>query len=161
MEVRDKKLYRASHGTFEAYCKERWGMNRAHAYRLIESAEVTDNLSPMGDIPKTERQTRPLTKLEPDQQREAWDRATKTAPGGKVTAKHVKAVVQEMKEESMDVPVPIPTTTTPRPEYARDFDAAFEAFLAEITNAKALKWRYTPKEKAVQCAKILHDVITH
>ena len=29
-----------SHGTFEQYCQERWGMRKAHAYRLIGAAEV-------------------------------------------------------------------------------------------------------------------------
>ena len=93
MEIRDKRLYRASHGTFEAYCKEHWGTNWAHAYRLIESAEITDNLSPVGDIPKTECQDRPLTQRSPEEQHEAWSRAVETAPEGKVTAKHVETVV--------------------------------------------------------------------
>lgn len=28
------------HARFEDYCKERWGMERRHAYRLMEAAEV-------------------------------------------------------------------------------------------------------------------------
>lgn len=49
-------------------------MQRAHAYRLIEAAEVRQNLSPMGDIlPANERQARPLTELEPEAQRLAWE----------------------------------------------------------------------------------------
>ena len=65
--------------TFEEYCKERWGMNRAHAYRLIDAAEVVNNLSPIGDIPANESQARPLTALRdnPELQRAAWERARK------------------------------------------------------------------------------------
>ena len=65
--------------TFEEYCKERWGMNRAHAYRLIDAAEVVNNLSPIGDIPVNESQARPLTQLNdnPALQREACQRARK------------------------------------------------------------------------------------
>lgn len=101
MEIRDKRLYRAEFGTFEEYCQERWGMKRAHAYRLIESAGVIANLSPIGDIPKTESQARPLTRLEPQQQRDAWQQAVETAPAGKVTAAHVEAVVAQMTTAAM------------------------------------------------------------
>ena len=60
LKIRDARLYRAAYGTFENYCQERWGMKRAHAYRMIEAAKVCENLSPMGDIPASERITRPL-----------------------------------------------------------------------------------------------------
>lgn len=94
VDIRDSRLYRASFGTFEAYCEERWGMARAHAYRLMEAAEVTSNLSPIGDIlPATESQARPLAKLPAEEQPAAWKEAVETAPEGKVTAKHVEAVV--------------------------------------------------------------------
>ncbi len=72
---------RETHGTFEDYCRERWGMERRHAYRLIDAAGVVSNLCPTGHIlPTTERQARELTALEPEQQREVWTRAVETAP---------------------------------------------------------------------------------
>lgn len=37
-------------------------------------------------IPANERQARPLSRLEPDKQREAWQRAVETAPDGRITA---------------------------------------------------------------------------
>jgi hypothetical protein len=60
MEIRDKGLYRDVLGyqTFEEYCRVKWDMQRAHAYRLIDSAKVLDVLSPTGDTqPTNERQT--------------------------------------------------------------------------------------------------------
>lgn len=33
-------------------------------------------------LPKAERQIRPLTHLEPEKQKEVWQKAVKTAPGG-------------------------------------------------------------------------------
>jgi hypothetical protein len=39
-EIRDSKLYKETHSTFEEYCWERWGWKRAHAYRQIEVAET-------------------------------------------------------------------------------------------------------------------------
>ena len=76
MEIRAKNYYRDVLGfeTFEAYCKAKWDFNRAHAYRLIDSAKVIDVLSPIGDTkPMTESQARPLVKLKdnPEAQREA------------------------------------------------------------------------------------------
>ncbi len=98
MEIRDRGLYRDVKGyeTFEAYCKKEWDFNRAHAYRLMDSAKVIEVLSPMGDItPSSERQTRPLARLEPEKQREVWQKAVETAPEGKVTAAHVYKIARE------------------------------------------------------------------
>lgn len=40
---------------------------------MIEAAEVAENLSPIGGtLPKYGRTVRPLVKLQPEQQREAW-----------------------------------------------------------------------------------------
>jgi hypothetical protein len=39
-EIRDKKLYRAEHGTFEKYCERVWGWTRKNAYQLIAAAPV-------------------------------------------------------------------------------------------------------------------------
>ena len=101
MEIRDKGLYRDVLGyeTFEAYCKSRWDFSRQRAYQLMESVTVKNNLSTPVDIQITEYQIRPLSKLEPAQQREAWQKAVETAPEGKVTAAHVSKVVKEMTGE--------------------------------------------------------------
>ncbi len=96
--IRDGRLYRELHRTFEDYCRERWDIQRAHAYRLIDGAAVVANLSPIGDIlPSTESQARPLAGLEPEIQRQVWERSVETAPDGKVTAKHVEQTVTEWK----------------------------------------------------------------
>ncbi|CCF83363.1 hypothetical protein NITHO_2240002 [Nitrolancea hollandica Lb] len=58
---------------FEDYCEQRWGWKRAHAYRLMDSAQVAGVLSPIGDIPSNEAQARELSRLkEPDAIRETW-----------------------------------------------------------------------------------------
>ena len=44
LEIRDSRLYRETHATFEAYCAERWGMNRVRAYQLIDSAKVVNTV---------------------------------------------------------------------------------------------------------------------
>ncbi len=97
LEIRDTRLYRATHTTFDDYCRERWGMSKTHANRMIESAGVVANLAPIGVIPATESQARPLTSLEPNAQREVWERAVETAPNGRMTAAHVQSVVDEYR----------------------------------------------------------------
>jgi CHASE3 domain sensor protein len=52
------------------------------------------------NTPANEYQIRPLVKLSPDQQREAWQQAVATAPDGKVTAAHVAKIVKEMTAET-------------------------------------------------------------
>lgn len=96
LAIRDARLYRQSHDTFEDYCRGRWGMSRPRAYQLIQAAEIGSNLSTIVDTPPRESQLRPLAKLEPDLQREAWQRVIDTAPNGRVTAAHVQAVVDDM-----------------------------------------------------------------
>lgn len=36
-EIRDSKLYREAHPTFEAYCRERWHFSARRAYQLMEA----------------------------------------------------------------------------------------------------------------------------
>jgi len=101
LAIRDGRLYREQHATFEAYCRERWGMKRAHAYRLIESAGVMDNLSPMGDKPISERQVRPLARLPAEEQPAAWEAASSKAKeeDRPVTARDVEQEVERRTEK--------------------------------------------------------------
>lgn len=97
LEIRDSKLYRAEYGTFEDYCRDRWGWERRHAYRMIEATQAVENVSNWTQLPPpaNEAQARPLTKLEPEQQREVWQQVIDTAPMGVITAAHVQNVVDD------------------------------------------------------------------
>lgn len=99
-EIRDSRLYRATHDTFEDYCQERWGWARRYAYYMIDAATAAQNVHNCAQIagPANEAQARPLTRLEPDQQREAWREAVETAPDGKVTGAHVERVVERYRD---------------------------------------------------------------
>lgn len=96
LEIRDNRLYKDGYSTFEDYCRERWGMVRRQADRLIQAAEVTENLRPMGLIPTSERQTRPLVGLPPEQQFQVWQQVVDTAPNGKITGEFVQEVVDRV-----------------------------------------------------------------
>ena len=159
MEIRDKGLYRdvLGYDTFEAYCKHRWDFNRAYAYRLMGSAQVIDAVSPIGiQSPDNERQTRPLARLEPDQQREAWQKAVETAPEGKVTAAHVSKVVKEMSGEQPKPYVLKPHEPIIKQELiSEDFQLAYDAMIIELKNARATKWKDTSYKGALEMMKIL------
>lgn len=98
LRIRDLRLYRVAYPTFEAYCQERWDMVASRARQLIGAAEVQQNIAEgsvtMVTLPENERQVRPLARLTPDQQRQAWEQAVATAPNGRITAAHVTNVVQ-------------------------------------------------------------------
>lgn len=95
LAIRDKRLYRGPWDTFEDYCNDRWGMERRHAYRLMDAAQAVENVSQGTQIlPTNERQARPLTELAPELQPVVWQKSVETAPNGKVTAAHVAATAK-------------------------------------------------------------------
>jgi hypothetical protein len=94
-EIREKRLYRESHGTFEGYCEKRFGITPQHGGRLIAAAEVVGILEPMGSIPVNERQARELVPLKdkPGLVTQVWEEI-QVETNGKPTAKAVKAAVE-------------------------------------------------------------------
>lgn len=110
-ELRDRRLYRSTHSSFEEYCQDRFGMKRRHPYRLIDAAIVVDNIVAMCPstnvsdsdtdrkhiiIPTSEWQARPLTKLSPPMQRQAWNKAVEMAGNRVPSGKIVSQVVSEI-----------------------------------------------------------------
>jgi hypothetical protein len=91
--IRQHRLYRATHRTFELYCQDRWGFTRQHASRLIDFAEVAENLSPIGDIPQREAHARPLVSLTKTQQQRAWRLHLGTHP-----TRHSAAAISDAAE---------------------------------------------------------------
>jgi len=100
-EIRDRRLYRDTHDTFEDYCRGRWEMSRRRAYQLIDASSTIENVNHGSQpTPTSERQVRPLTTIrdedgnpDPEKQREVWGRAVESAEdeGVPVAARHVEA----------------------------------------------------------------------
>lgn len=105
-ELRDRRLYRSTHKTFEKYCLDRFGFQRRHSYRLLDAATVVDNLCPIGTQvqPTNERQVRDLVGLEPEEQRQIWAEAVRVAGGKLPSGRVVQSIVQQMKERSAAPP---------------------------------------------------------
>jgi hypothetical protein len=96
--IKERKLYREGFKTFEDYCRAKWAMGRTYAHYLVNGSQVVANLFTRVNIlqPINEKQIRPLTVLEPEQQCEVWEEAVRSADGKIVTFKQVKALVKEL-----------------------------------------------------------------
>lgn len=103
-EIHAEKLYKKEYATFEEFCMDEYGIQRAHAYRLIEAADVKASVSPIGDKITTESQARELAKL-PVKQRVKVLR--QVIAKGSVTAK----AIREASPKAIDVePITKPIT---------------------------------------------------
>jgi hypothetical protein len=102
--IRDARLYRAGHGTFEGYVEQRWDMSRAQAYRLIEAWPLAERLSPIGDK-LNESQVRELLPLASRHGQEAAAtvyQAVAEADSVRVTAAVLRHVVGILPADHFD-----------------------------------------------------------
>ncbi|MBD2492161.1 hypothetical protein [Aulosira sp. FACHB-615] len=104
-ELRDRRLYRSTHKTFEEYCRDRFGYSRRQPYLLMDAAVVFDNLKekcdPMDHIlPTNERQVRPMIHLEPQEQQKVWKQAVQEAGGKTPSGRIVQSVVDKIRERT-------------------------------------------------------------
>ena len=95
-DIRDARLYRATHGTFEEYCGQRWGMKKSKAYYLMDAAAVVSTMVDKTKI-TSERQARELARVEPARREEVIRKAD-AATGGKITAAAIKQAAVEVVE---------------------------------------------------------------
>lgn len=133
-----------------------------YIFYQFKAAQIEQNVSDcttvqLGTIP--ERQLRPLSKLEPDQQREAWAKAVETAPEGKVTAAHVQKVVKEMSGEQSKPYALKPHQPIIKQELiSEDFQLAYDQLVIELKNARALKWKETSHAGAIELMRSLLNI---
>ncbi|MBE7553779.1 MAG: hypothetical protein HS126_22160 [Anaerolineales bacterium] len=103
LELHEREGWKAlGYASWRECVMQEFDFQSSHVYRLLDFAKIQRVLSPIGEngypLPAAESVARPLAALpDPDQQREAWQTAVDTAPGGKVTAKHVENVVSSMR----------------------------------------------------------------
>lgn len=112
--IRDKRLYRVSFDTWDAYCLDRWKFTARRAQQLCRAAETVRSLG-LEDanadpgsqfaMPASEKHVRPLNDLPLEERRAAWSEAVSSAPSGRITAKHVADVVRARRVRlGMSVP---------------------------------------------------------
>lgn len=87
---KDGALWRATHISFEKFCRDRFGIGKSHAYRLRDAGDFVVNfeaISPRGDsLPTAEKQVRPLLQLPPERRIEVWLELTRGTSASDVPA---------------------------------------------------------------------------
>jgi protein gp37 len=99
--IKNGKLWKAGgFNSWNDYCRSVAGMSRGHAHRLLDAAEFLEVLktSPRGDVlPQMEAQVRPILRLPPEQQVEAWFTSVEEADNQQPTVPQVRKVVFEIE----------------------------------------------------------------
>lgn len=98
--IRDERLYRATHVTFEAYCKEKYRFSRSRAYALMAASEVAGNVSQCETFPMSQRAAEELSRVPSAERQKVADRATSN--GKPLTAARVKAAAKEPATHVLD-----------------------------------------------------------
>ena len=157
-EIHDNRLYRDRHETFEAYCGSVWDMGKSNAYYKIEACAAIERLTALDvPLPANERQIRPLTRLAPEDQADAWQKAVKTAPYGRITGAHVAKVVRGVKGEKMKKKTAeLKQQVNVIDQVSKGFKSAYMALMDQLTYDRQQHWAHTDP-KAV-CA-ILSSLI--
>lgn len=127
-KIREGKLYRQTHDTFEAYCKERWGFTPRRAQQLMAAGVTMSELEEeTRTIVRTESQARELARVEPERRQEVVEQVM--SRDGKITAKGIRITAERsMTNEIKEVlnPIEIP-----------GFNAKFWAAISLKANAVA------------------------
>jgi hypothetical protein len=102
LEIRSSRLYRATHDTFETYCRDRWTLSVSRANHLIAATRVYEHLAT--DFPQdvqilsnsNEQLFRPLSRLTPELQGPVWEliRRLEAQPDAPV----VKQIVAQVRD---------------------------------------------------------------
>lgn len=134
--IRDERLYRLTHRSFEAYVMERWGFSRTTAYRMIGQAQPDTDLVPIS-APETAKEQvnvyhsgtvehdkesddpRPTAPpaVEPDQSgRPADTRGTGSPDSGSATDGEAETAGDGRGDELADALTPQPTQVVNTPK---------------------------------------------
>jgi hypothetical protein len=100
-EIRESRLYRADHPTFEDYCRDRWAFVASRGRQLIAAAETVTSVTVDGlPAPANEAVARALVPLlgDPERLREAWSEVV-AEHGQKPTAEQVREHVEPRREK--------------------------------------------------------------
>lgn len=110
-EIRNNKLYREKHSTFEEYCKGKWQIKRQRAYELMEAATIVNGLTEISDKNNSEdpnsitlnireSHAAALAKIPQELRNDVWQKAVeKQQTSGKaITAKFIQTVYSEQQK---------------------------------------------------------------
>ena len=133
--IKNEKLYRDTHNSFETYFTEKWHSSRSQAYRLAGAGEIVQRqgASPRGDTVKlldSESHYRPIAKLTAEQQDKVID-----VIGQWVKLSGQQEVSPRMVESAVTVlhsPTEPATPNVAKNALAEKFEAAVEAVKSKL-----------------------------
>ena len=186
-EIRDNRLYRETHKTFEKYCKETWDLSRGYADQQIGGYEtvtlleskmtaiaVKNNSDFENDTPESstimdgqhilpinEAQTRPLTKLkDPDDQVKAWGLVLEQLNDGKkLTAALVNKAVKEVRGEvAKEKKVAAKKELDSTQLVSNLFKKQYQVMLDIISGEQNSGWKTSSKKETINWLKNLIKV---
>ena len=108
-DIRNNKLYREKHSTFEEYCKQKWQIKRQRAYELMDAASIINTLSEISDKKSDEFKASPsinireshaaaLGKVPEEMRNLVWQRVVDNKKNGKtITAKSIQFIYSQEK----------------------------------------------------------------
>ena len=105
--IRDGRLYRATHNSFEAYCADRWGISKSDGHRQIQAAAKYEAAQPiaakLGIRLTCESQMRPLARVADEDLGPVLKRVSHLVPKGDDGSRRVTAEVlaRAVREETM------------------------------------------------------------
>jgi len=120
--MRDNRLWRSTHRSFEHYCEDRWEIGRAYASQIISSTSMVEEMAVYIQakqitgvpLPANEGQARPLKKLPVEERVEVMEAV---AAAGPVTAAAIKEeVAKRLPEPEPEPEVPFQTEIPTEPE---------------------------------------------
>jgi hypothetical protein len=142
-QIREQRLYRKTHSSFEKYCRDRFDFTRAAARYLIGAAEVVNNLKCKQFVytfPTKESQCRPLLGLTPELQRKVWLEAVKQASGKVPSARIVKSILEKSQGKMLNQQSSSKKSTNSKREYKEGLN--YEAGLGCEWNVKVEQSTY-------------------
>ena len=106
VKIRDGKLYRSEHRSFEDYCRERWGWEKRYVQYVVSASNAVAALpEAQRTIVRSESQARELARIPADKRAEVLGKA-----GDKPTAKAIRQAAKVTLEEASE------PTSRPEPE---------------------------------------------
>ena len=152
--LRDKKLFRETHATFESYIGDRFGFTKRKAYYLIDAVEVVNNLKSeplVHFLPTSERQCREVAKLPAQQQSQAWLTSVEKVGGNKIpSARIVKEVVNEMRGKPKMESKPVTEKIVRTPDMEAEYLIYSDRETYELLEAYRLKIGAATKNGAIR-----------
>ena len=106
-EIRDGRLYRATHSSFEMYCADRWGISKSDGHRQIQAATLFEAAQPiaakLGIALTCESQMRPLARVEAGDLPDVLKKAARLVPKAADGTRRITAEVltRAVREETM------------------------------------------------------------